>query len=408
MEHFKVGGHVPITFDRFVRSAITLFLIVGGGYLIYSLSTVLLPFLVAWVLAYTLHPIVNFIEKRIHNRLIAIILTLIGTSAIIGGFIYLIVPPMVQEIIHLKDIALEYIQKGANNSTIPAPIQNFLAEHAQEYQVANFLQHEDLLSAIKEGLPKVWDFLWNTANIVINLACSLIAVLYLLFLLTDYEKYAKGWIKFIPHNRREFAIQLVQDVEQNMAGYFRGQSLVALSNCVMFSIGFYLIDFPVPIGLGCLIGVISFVPYLQVIGFLPATLLALLKAADSGENFGFLMIMILVVYVVVQILQDTIFTPHIMGRIMGLPPAMILLTLSVWGAIFGIVGLILALPITTLIVTYYRRYVIGDEPEEASENQNLQEEPSLEPNVSAETIQTQGNTPKDHQSDSPTENQHKH
>lgn len=375
MNHFKVGGHVPITFDRFIRSTVTLLIIAGICYLIYDLSTVLLPFLVAWILAYTLHPVVNFIEKKVvRNRLVAIIITLIGTCAVIAGFVYLIIPPIVQEMLHLKDIALDYIQKGADNSTIPVPIQDFLKEHAKEYQIKNLLEHEDLLTAVKEGLPKVWDVLWNTANILINIACSFIAALYLLFLLTDYEKYAKGWIKFIPHNRREFAIQLVNDVEQNMAGYFRGQSLVALSNCFMFSIGFYIIDFPIPLGLGCLIGVISFVPYLQVVGFLPAALLALLKSAETGDNFMFQLFLVLVVYIVVQILQDTIFTPHIMGRIMGLPPAMILLTLSVWGSIFGIVGLILALPLTTLFIAYYRRYVVGDEPDPLNPTEDLNEQ----------------------------------
>lgn len=391
MNHFKVGGHVPITFDRFIRSTVTLLIIAGVCYLIYDLSTVLLPFLVAWVLAYTLHPVVNFIERKVvHNRLVAIIITLIGTCAVIAGFVYLIIPPIVQEMLHLKDIALDYIQKGANNSTIPVPIQEFLKEHAKEYQIRNLLEHEDLLSAIKEGLPKVWDVLWNTANILINVACSFIAALYLLFLLTDYEKYAKGWIKFVPHNRREFAIQLVNDVEQNMAGYFRGQSLVALSNCFMFSIGFYIIDFPIPIGLGCLIGVISFVPYLQVIGFLPAALLALLKSAETGDNFMFQLFLVLVVYIVVQILQDTIFTPHIMGRIMGLPPAMILLTLSVWGSIFGIVGLILALPVTTLCIAYYRRYVIGDDPDPFYPTEDLSEPipDTVTETVSAESTET--------------------
>ena len=362
MSHFKVGGHVPITFDRFIRATITLFLILGVCYLIYDLSTVLLPFFVAWVLAYSLHPVVTFIEKKaVHNRLVSIIITLTATAALISGLVYLILPSMVEEMLHLKDAVLDYIYKGANNSTIPVPIQEFLREHAKEYQIKNLLEHEDLMTAIKEGLPKVWDFLWNTANVIINIASSLIAALYLLFLLTDYEKYAKGWINFIPRSRRAFATQLVNDVESNMAGYFRGQALIALSNCFMFSIGFYLIDFPMPIGLGCLIGIISFVPYLQVVGFLPAAILALLKAAETGDNFIFLLFLVLVVYIVVQILQDTIFTPHIMGKIMGLPPAMILLTLSVWGFVFGIVGLILALPMTTLIVAYYKRYVIGED-----------------------------------------------
>lgn len=357
-----VLGRSPITFDRFIRGLIGLIVIGGLGALIYYLSSVLIPFFVAWVVAYLLYPVVRFFQYkcRIRNRLVAIMLTLLLTCGAIAGFFYLVVPPMIEEITHLKDVALEYVQKGANNNnTIPPVVQQFFRSHAAEYNVEHILRQQDVIAAVKNTVPKVWNVLWSTASILINVAASLIALLYLLFLLTDYEKYANSWISFIPRNRRAFAAQLVSDIEHGMAGYFRGQALVALSNCVMFSIGFLVIGFPMPIGLGCLIGVISFVPYLQVVGFLPAGLLALLKAAETGENFWWLLLLVLAVYLVVQILQDTIFTPRIMGKIMGLPPAIILLSLSVWGYALGIIGLIIALPVTTLMISYYRRYVVG-------------------------------------------------
>lgn len=360
---FKVGGRKPITFDRFIRGVIALLLIAMVGVGLYYLSGVLIPFFVAWVVAYLLYPMVRFLQNRcrLRNRLLAILVTLLLTCGVLVGFFYIVIPPMIEEMGHLKDVALTYIQKGANNNTIPAPVQQFLHRHLNEYQIESFLQQKDVMAAIKSTLPKVWSVLWSTAGMIMNIVASLIALLYLLFILTDYERYANGWIKFVPQEKRQFAAQLVRDIEHGMAGYFRGQALVALSNCFMFSIGFLIIGFPVPIGLGCLIGVISFVPYLQVVGFVPAALLALLKAAETGDNFWWLLCLVLIVYVVVQILQDTIFTPRIMGKIMGLPPAIILLSLSVWGYVLGIIGLILALPVTTLAISYYKRYVVGDE-----------------------------------------------
>lgn len=359
----SVLGRSPITFDRFIRGLIGLIVIAGVAGLIYWLSGVLLPFFVAWVAAYLLYPVVRFFQYRcrLRNRLAAIIVTLVLTCGVATGFFYLVVPPMMEEFTHLKDVALEYVQKGADNTTIPPAVQHFFRTHASQYDVEHILQQKDVIAAVKSTVPKVWSVLWSTAGIIINVAASLIALLYLLFLLTDYEKYANGWISFVPRNRRTFAAQLVGDIERGMAGYFRGQALVALSNCVMFSIGFLIIGFPMPIGLGCLIGVISFVPYLQVAGFLPAALLALLKAAETGENFWWLLFLVLVVYLVVQVLQDTIFTPRIMGKIMGLPPAIILLSLSVWGYMLGIIGLIIALPVTTLMIAYYKRYIVGDD-----------------------------------------------
>lgn len=361
MNDFKMGGQRPITFDRFIRGCITLIIIAGLGALIYYLNGVLMPFFVAWVVAYLLYPLVRILHKCLRSRILAIFLTLVMAVGVIGGFVYLVIPPMVSEMGHLKDVALTYIRKGADTTVIPISVQDFLREHLNETQVEQFLQNEDVVTAIKNTVPRVWELLWSTAGVIVNFAASLIGLLYLLFILTDYEKYANSWITFVPHSKRAFAARLIADVEEGMAGYFRGQALIALSNCVMFSIGFFIIGFPLPVALGCLIGVISFVPYLQVLGILPAALLALLKAVESGQNFWWLLCLVIIVYIVVQILQDTIFTPRIMGHIMGLPPAIILLSLSVWGYAFGIVGLILALPVTTLAISYYKRYVVGEE-----------------------------------------------
>ena len=158
------------------------------------------------------------------------------------------------------------------------------------------------------------------------------------------------------------AQMLMSDISHGMSGYFRGQALVALSNCVMFSVGFLIIGFPMPIALGLFIGLISFVPYVQVVGILPATILALLRAADTGQNFWLLIGGVILVYIVVQILQDTVVTPLVMGNITGLSPAIILLSLTVWGYMLGIIGLIIALPLTTLMISYYKRFIIGEEP----------------------------------------------
>ena len=163
----------------------------------------------------------------------------------------------------------------------------------------------------------------------------------------------------LPLRFRHFAVKLVSDVGQGMNKYFRGQGLVAFCVGVLFSIGFLIIDFPMAIGLGMFIGLLNMVPYLQLIGFIPVTVLAVVKAADTGESFWLIMLGAIIVFTVVQIIQDTILTPRIMGKVMGLNSAIILLSLSIWGSLLGIMGMIIALPMTTLIITYYQDYVIN-------------------------------------------------
>lgn len=352
-----------ITFDRFVRGFLFIVSVVLAVLALNYLSSVLIPFFVAWVVAYLLYPIVTFLQYRcrLRSRLLSIFVTLILVGAVIYGIGYVIVPPMVEEISHLKEVALRYLRQGAANSTIPSMVQQYVQSHASEFQVEKMLQTGELKDVLEKYVPKMWNVVWSTAGVVISIISSLIGLLYLFFLLTDYERFSQGWIRFVPARRRRFVNQLVNDVEMGMSRYLRGQVLVALSNCVMFSVGFALIGFPVPLGLGVFIGLISFIPYVQVVGFIPAMLLALLKCADTGENFWWLMGGVLLVYVVVQVIQDAVVTPKVMGKMMGLRPAVILLSLSVWGYLLGIIGLIIALPMTTLIIDYYKQYVVKED-----------------------------------------------
>ena len=86
-----------------------------------------------------------------------------------------------------------------------------------------------------------------------------------------------------------------------------------------------------------------------------------MKAADTGHNFWMIFGGALLVFIIVQIITDMIITPKIMGKAMGLNPAMLLLSLSIWGALLGFIGLIIALPLTTIIIAYWKRYVTKDE-----------------------------------------------
>ena len=361
-----------ITFDRFIRGvlfvALLALFVVGLNWL----SAVLLPFFAAWAIAWVLAPVVKFLHDRcyIRPRFVAVVLTLILAIAIAVGALWLIIPHFIEGVLHIKDALLRYLQNGGQNTQLPGWLQHLLQQWIGSLQLEEMLQQDNLLQMVRTSLPHVWNVVQSTANVVVSLASSAFALLYLVLLLTDYDHYSTVWLKYVPRSQRAFLEQLSNDVAHNMRGYFRGQVLVAISNGVMFSIGFWLIGLPMPVGMGIFVGVLSFIPYIQVLGILPAALLALLKMADTGSSFWGMMALVIVVYIVVQVLQDTIFTPRIMGRIMGLSPAVVLLSLSVWGYIAGIIGLMVALPLTTLMLAYYQRYIL----EEAVEDECFAEE----------------------------------
>ncbi len=110
--------------------------------------------------------------------------------------------------------------------------------------------------------------------------------------------------------------------------------------------------------LGMFIGVLNMVPYLQLISIVPTALLCMVCSVDSGVGFWVIFAEAIAVYCVVQAIQDLYLTPKIMGKAMGLNPAIILLSLSIWGSLLGFLGLIIALPLTTLILAYYDQYLL--------------------------------------------------
>ena len=160
---------------------------------------------------------------------------------------------------------------------------------------------------------------------------------------------------------RRFAIELSEDLKNGMNAYFRGQSLVALCVGILFAIGFKLIGLPMGIGFGLFVGVLNLVPYLQAASIPLAAVLGLIKMAEGDQSFWVIALLITLVYVVVQSTQDLFIVPKIMGNTTGLKPAIILLSLSIFGSLFGLIGMIIALPLTTLIISYYKRFVIAQE-----------------------------------------------
>jgi predicted PurR-regulated permease PerM len=351
-----------INFDRFVRGLLFLAILAGIVWVVGLLSDVLLPFFIAWVMAYLLNPVTTFIQTKMRLRLrwLSVAATLLLLTVIVVGIAMLIVPSAISEAGQLKNLIADYLRNGTGNATIPQQARELLTEYLQQEEVRNFLNSDNILDFVRKAVERIGGWIWHTAGALFNILSWGITLLYLVFLLLDFERISTRWIDYIPEQMRTATKELADDVAQGMSSYFRGQSIVALLVGILFAIGFSIIDLPLAIGFGLFVGVLNLVPYLQMLSLPIAVLLALLKAAETGTNFWMVLLLVAIVYIVVQAIQDLYIVPKVMGHIMGLSPAIILLSLSVWGSLLGFTGLIIALPLTTLILSYYRRFIIKE------------------------------------------------
>ena len=358
------------TFDRVVQLALFAGLAWGLVLLLDYLSDVLLPFVTGLVVAYFLDPVTNRVQHVIKQRVLAALFTLVSITLAVSLVVWFMVPMVGNELAEMG----RTVSKMAANTELAQAAKEHLPENVWE-EVNEILKRDDVKRYLtsdgavqmakdtaKNLLPGAWGVLSGAANVLTFITGILVIMLYVVFLLIDYHNMAARWRDYLPPSIRDDVSGFVEEFIQATNRYFRSQALVACCVAVLFAIGFSIIGLPLAILMGIFIGLLNMVPYLQIVGTIPCLLLAGLKALEQGDNFLGALGLVLLVFGVVQLIQETVLVSRFQGEAMGLSPAIILLSISVWGKLLGFLGLILALPLTCLGLAYYRRYLWKFEP----------------------------------------------
>jgi probable permease len=363
------------TFDRIARMLVLSVLILLIYVAVQAIWSVILPFLLAGIFAYVMMPLVRFFQYtlRLRSRGLSVILTLLLLGAVVYLAVIFIIPSINAEIEKTLQVISGY-SSGQDILTmiLPRNIRNYLNGGIRWGNFPQQLSLEKVLENVKLLLDQVGGIINSTLSIFSWGLVFLIGFIYFVFILLDFENLARGFISLFPKTLRPTIRTISMDLDRYMNNYFRGQALIAISVGILLSIGFNIIGLPLATAMGIFIGILNFIPYMQALGIIPLGLASLLMAAQTGENAFVCMLLAYGVLMIVQIIQDMIIVPHIMGQTMGMRPSLILLVLSIWGYLLGFFGMLIALPITMFIYSLYMRYVLQDE--EYIEQMCLQEE----------------------------------
>ena len=363
------------TFDRIARMLVLSVLILLIYVAVQAIWSVILPFLLAGIFSYVMMPLVRFFQYtlRLRSRGLSVILTLLLLGAVVYLAVIFIIPSINAEIEKTLQVISGY-SSGQDILTmiLPRNIRNYLNGGIRWGNFSQQLSLEKILENVKLLLDQVGGIINSTLSIFSWGLVFLIGFVYFVFILLDFENLGRGFISLFPKTLRPTIRTISMDLDRYMNNYFRGQALVAMSVGILLSIGFNIIGLPLATAMGIFIGILNFIPYMQALGIIPLGLASLLMAAQTGENAFVCMLLAYGVLMIVQIIQDMIIVPRIMGQTMGMRPSLILLVLSIWGYLLGFFGMLIALPITMFIYSLYMRYVLQDE--EYIEQMRLQEE----------------------------------
>ena len=317
--------------------------------LLYSLRTILTPFIAAAILAYILNPLVNKLTSAKIGRGLAAVLVTLLAIAIVVGLILFIIPMMVQQ----AEAAWQRVPDMVNyvqHQLIPWINQTFHTHLSLNGQVVTQYVAQNS-EEIRSGLSKLMPFLANKGTSLMLMAANLFLLPILLYyFLADWPRWAEGTRRLIPRRYLEQVLRIGGEIDKTLSEYLRGQLLVMIIVGLIYGGGLALVGLDSGFAIGMLAGMLVVIPYLGAfIGMLLATLAALLQFGTLGGLAS-----VWSVFLVGQMLESYVITPRLVGERIGLSALWVIFALMAFGQLLGFVGMLLALPMAAICLVLLR------------------------------------------------------
>lgn len=321
---------------------------VTGG-LLYLLSPILTPFLLAAVIAYICNPMVSRLARHNIPRTAGTILVMLLSLVAFGALILIMVPLFEKEASRLLDKMPAFLDM-LKNHIIPwletrldislEPDMEVLKEAVSEHWQSAGGVAAKILPSITSGGMAVVEFLVNL----------LLVPVVLFYLLRDWDALIKQIDEMIPRYWHQQVSQLAHETDRILAEFLRGQLSVIVLMSICYITGLWLVglEFALPIGL--VAGILVFVPYLgMIVGLTLATLAAVMQFQDWSD-----IVLVWIVFGIGQLLEGMLITPWLVGDRIGLHPVIVIFALLAFGQLFGFFGILLALPVSAVMLVWLR------------------------------------------------------
>ena len=332
------------------QSFIWLALAGGSALLLWLLAPVLTPFVVAAVLAYALHPLVEWLAGRRCPRVLAVLLVEVLALLALLALLLLIVPVMAKELPLLKSQVPVLLDKF-NAVASPALAQLGLAVTLDVASIKAWLMQ--LLDAnMDDWLSKALASARIGGSVLLSLLGNAILVPVVLFyLLMDWTRLVQRTQSLVPPRMRQGVEGFFSECDAVLGQYLRGQLLVMVALAIYYSVALALVGFDLALPVGVFTGLAVAIPY---VGFGLGLVLALLAAVLQFASLSGVLL-VAAVYGLGQLVESFVLTPRLVGERIGLSPLAVIFALLAFGQLFGFVGVLIALPVSAVVLVALRR-----------------------------------------------------
>ena len=326
-----------------------------GGYVVYGLRDVLTPIFLAFLIAYILDPVVDWLEAWHVPRPAGIALVLGGTLGAVGLVLVLVVPGIATEV---AGVIQEVPTQLARLWTTTAPWleqRGIAVPHTTTEWVArlNTLASEVASALLAPAGSVVSSVISGTVSVLGSVAAALVVVVLAVYLLNDFNRITAGVRTLLPGRWREQVIRDARDIDAMLSQFMRGQLTVMALLAVLYSGAYALLGVRLAVPIGLAAGVLNFIPYLgSAFAVAAGVLMSLLDGWHGWQLVG-----VVLAYTAIQTLEGFVLTPRIVGKTVGLSEIWVLVALFVGGEIFGFLGVLLAVPAAAVAKIFVTRAV---------------------------------------------------
>ncbi|UWQ51014.1 AI-2E family transporter [Leisingera caerulea] len=306
----------------------------------WSLGHVLLPFILGAAIAYMIDPIADRLEAWGMSRAGATATITVGTLVVFVLVILLVVPTLIYQMIDLFNVVPKLIGDARNfvNERFPAVFEQDSRVHQAITALAETLQ-----SRAVQVLQSVAGSAVSLLNVVVLLVIVPVVAVYLLL---DWDRMIARIDELLPRDHQPVIRRLARDIDAALASFIRGMGTVCLILGTYYAVALMLVGLNFGLAVGFIAGLVTFIPYLgALIGGALAIGLALFQFWGDWISIG----LVALIFVVGQVVEGNLLTPKLVGDSVGLHPVWLLLALSVFGALFGFVGMLIAVPVAAAL-----------------------------------------------------------
>lgn len=338
-----------------LQIAVTLFSLVLLGVLIWLLAPILTPFVVSAGLAYLFDPLADWLERRKLSRTVAVCLVFLIMSMLLIICILVVIPLLQRQIDYLiergpdyatwlNEVGMPWLETQIGMTFALPESEDIVSIVQQHWQSAGGFIGELISSISKSGLAVVG---W-----IANLALIPVVTWYLL---RDWDRLIENIHHLLPRSIEPVIVKLTRESDEVLGAFIRGQLLVMLGLGLIYIVGLWLVGLKLALLIGSVAGLLSVVPYLGTIIGIVAGLIAAVVQFGDWVHVG----LVALVFAIGQVLEGNILTPLLVGDRIGLHPVAVIFAILAGGALFGFVGVLIALPAAAVIMVVLR-YLINE------------------------------------------------